>query len=428
MKEQVRECTEYFRARPGYHRILIALRQKYERFGRAAGTVQLPDASDAECEAARLLFGRPFSSPIRFQASQLESALQQTRFQGVCLKEVLEDYFGVQIKTNREVQETQERCLASILDQAAKNAHGKTSAQWVHALEERQGGGYSLFRREAVKDPESTQTDLLRACQSMDWLELKSKEPIRLAVLSAAATSDPHALDSGTRCGKLFLHLLSFRSGLSSPGANAEQRDRLYYQNGILCDSISSLVTQVGLVLNTEAGEHPAYRLFRQRHEICTLSLASLYHMRGVVSPSGRVYIVENEMVFSQLCDQAAQFHSPLICTSGQPSLAAMRLLDLLAANGTLLLYSGDFDGKGLSITGQLCARYPHLLKLWHMAPEDYERCCSDEVLSDASLSLLRGCDAAALEPTVRAVRQGGCAGYQELLIPQLEADLIATP
>jgi len=428
MKEQVRECVEYFQTCPGYHRILIALRQKYERFGRAAGTVQLPDASDAECEAARRLFGRPFSAPVRFQASKFEDALQQTRFQGVCLKEVLEAYFGVELKTNREVQETQNRRLASILDQAAKNARGEMSAQWVHALKERQGGGYSLLRREAAKDPESTQTDLLRACRSMDWLELKSKDPIRLAVLSAAATSDPHALDSGTRCGKLFLHLLSFRSGLSSPGANAEQRDRLYYQNGILCDSISSLVTQVGLVLNTEAGEHPAYRLFRQRHEICTLSLASLYHMRGVVSPSGRVYIVENEMVFSQLCDQAAQFHSPLICTSGQPSVAAMRLLDLLAANGTLLLYSGDFDGKGLSITGQLCARYPHLLKLWHMAPEDYERCCSDEVLSDASLSLLRGCDAAALEPTVRAVRQGGCAGYQELLIPQLEADLIATP
>lgn len=225
MKEQVRECAEYFRARPGYHRILIALRQKYERFGRAAGTVQLPDASDAECEAARLLFGRPFSSPVRFQASQFETALQQTRFQGTYLKEVLEAYFGVEIKTSREVQETRNRCLASILDQVAKNARGETSAQWVHALKERQGGGYSLLRREAAKDPESTRTDLLRACQSMDWLDLQSKEPIRLAVLSAAATSDPHALDSGTRCGKLFLHLLSFRSGLSNPGANAEQRD-----------------------------------------------------------------------------------------------------------------------------------------------------------------------------------------------------------
>ena len=143
MKEQVRECAEYFRVRPGYHRILIALRQKYERFGRAAGTVQLPDASDAECEAARLLFGRPFSSPVRFQASQFETALQQTRFQGVCLKEVLEAYFGVEIKTSREVQETQERCLASILDQAAKNARGETSAQWVHALKERQARAWT---------------------------------------------------------------------------------------------------------------------------------------------------------------------------------------------------------------------------------------------------------------------------------------------
>lgn len=139
MKEQVRECVEYFRVRPGYHRILIALRQKYERFGRAAGTVQLPDASNAECEAARLLFGRPFSAPVRFQASQFETALQQTRFQGVCPKEVLEAYFGVEIKTNREVQETQNRRLASILDQAAKNARSETSAQWVHALEERRG-------------------------------------------------------------------------------------------------------------------------------------------------------------------------------------------------------------------------------------------------------------------------------------------------
>ena len=69
---------------------------------------------------------------------------------------------------------------------------------------------------------------------------------VRLAVLSAEATSDPHALDGGTLSGKLFLYLLAFRSGAEFP-ENAEQRDWLYYENGILCDSISSLVTQVGL-------------------------------------------------------------------------------------------------------------------------------------------------------------------------------------
>ena len=155
--------------------------------------------------------------------------------------------------------------------------------------------------------------------------------------------------------------MLAFRQGRER-AESTEQRDDLYYENGILCDSISSLVTQVGLILSVGAAEHPAYQLLRQQRELCTLSLASLSRLTGASSPSGRVYIVENEMVFAQLCDRAAEFHSPLLCTSGQPSVAALRLLDLLAASGTTLFYSGDFDGRGLSIAAQLSARYPHLL------------------------------------------------------------------
>lgn len=108
--------------------------------------------------------------------------------------------------------------------------------------------------------------------------------------------------------------------------------------------------------------------------------------------------------------------------------MAALRLLDLLAASGTVLFYSGDFDGKGLSIAAQLCTRYPDLLKPWHMAAEDYDRCRSDISLSNASLSLLQGCAGTVLEKTAQLVEQYRRAGYQELLIPQFEADLIETP
>ena len=41
MREQAQECAEYFRSNPGYHRILAALRQKYQSFGRPAGIVCL---------------------------------------------------------------------------------------------------------------------------------------------------------------------------------------------------------------------------------------------------------------------------------------------------------------------------------------------------------------------------------------------------
>lgn len=426
MNEQARACAAYFQSRPTYRRILSELLKKYRSYGRPAGTIRLDDASREECDAARSIFGRPFSPPLHFQAAQFEAALQELRFGKVSLKEVLEAYFDTEIRTKTELHEEENSRFSAMLTQALEETGSDTCRRWLQALREPQSGGYQLLRRETTKDPERTRRALLQACRSLELLAQRTQGTVRLAVLSAQATSDPHALDSGTLCGKLFLYLLAFRSDLAAP-ANAEQRDSVYYENGILCDSISSLVTQVGLVLLAGTEEHPACRLFRQKREICTLSLANLSGLTGAHSPSGRVYIVENEMVFTQLCDRAPQFHSPLICTSGQPSVAALRLLDLLAREGTQLFYSGDFDGKGLSIATQLCRRYPALLRPWHMTLEDYDLCRSDVLLGDSSRSLLQGCAGTALEASAEAVRRFDRAGYQELLIPLLETDLTET-
>ena len=427
MNDQARACAAYFQSRPGYRRILSELLKKYRSYGRPAGTIRLDDATQEECDAARSIFGRPFSPPLRSHAAQFEAALQELRFGKVSLKEVLESYFNTEIRTNSELREAENSRFTTMMTQILKQTDNSLCIRWLQTLKDHQGDGYQLPRREAAKDLDGTRHALLQACRSLDLLEQRTQGMVRLAVLSAHATSDPHALDSGTLCGKLFLRLLSFRSGLAVP-ANAEQRDRLYYENGILYDSISSLVTQTGLVLLAGTAEHPACSLFRQRREIYTLSLANLSGLTGARSPSGKVYIVENEMVFTQLCDHVSQFHSPLICTSGQPSVAALRLLDLLAREGTQLFYSGDFDGKGLSIAAQLCVRYPNLLKPWHMEIADYDQCRSDILLSKSSRSLLQGCVGTALEAAAEAVKQFDRAGYQELLIPLLETDLTETP
>ncbi len=427
MNDQARACAAYFQSRPGYRRILSELLKKYRSYGRPAGTIRLDDATQEECDAARSIFGRPFSPPLRFHAAQFEAALQELRFGKVSLKEVLESYFNTEIRTNSELREAENSRFTTMMTQILKQTDNSLCIRWLQTLKDHQGDGYQLPRREAAKDLDGTRHALLQACRSLDLLEQRTQGMVRLAVLSAHATSDPHALDSGTLCGKLFLRLLSFRSGLAVP-ANAEQRDRLYYENGILYDSISSLVTQTGLVLLAGTAEHPACSLFRQRREIYTLSLANLSGLTGARSPSGKVYIVENEMVFTQLCDHVSQFHSPLICTSGQPSVAALRLLDLLAREGTQLFYSGDFDGKGLSIAAQLCVRYPNLLKPWHMEIADYDQCRSDILLSKSSRSLLQGCVGTALEAAAEAVKQFDRAGYQELLIPLLETNLTETP
>lgn len=424
MNELTASCAAFFRERPAYHRILEQLLRKYRGFGRPAGTICLEDATQEECDAARALFGRPFSAPLRIKTADFEAALQDTLYRGVVLKEVLECYFNTTIQTKKEHMDQMDARILQMVELAKGTVRSETSRHWLDELARRQGEGYQLIRKAVRSDERGAQKAVLQACLSVDWLESHPGERVRLAVLSAHATSDPHALDGNTLCGKIFLHLLSARSGMRFP-SDAESRAERYYDCGILCDSISSSVTQLGVRLFVDGEEHPAYRAFRLRNEAGTLTLTNLAGVTSADSPSGKVYLVENQMVFSQLCDQAERFHSPLICTSGQPTVAVIRLLDMLAASGTELFYAGDFDGKGLSIALQLLRRFPDRLRLWHLSVEDYIRCRSDVRLSETSRACLGSCKNTALASTAEAVEQSGYDGYQELLLSEMLADLV---
>lgn len=426
MNELTENCAAFFKARPAYHRILELLLRKYKGFGRPAGTICLSDATLEECNAARALFGRTFSSPLRIKTADFEAALQDTAFHGVVLKEVLECYFDTVIQTKHQLVDQMDTQMLRIIEQIKNAIQSEVCRRWLDDLSHKRGDGYHLVRTSLSKDEDTVYRAILQACKSLEWLEQHPAERPRLAVLSAHATSDPHALDTSALGGKLFLHLLSARKDIKPP-STAEERAALYYNCGILCDSISSSVTQIGVHLYTDTEEHPAYRAFRLRNEAGTLTLTNLAGIKAASSSSGNAYLVENQMVFSQLCDQAPHFHSPLICTSGQPTVAVFRLLDMLVSSGAKLFYSGDFDGKGLSIALQLLTRYPANLYLWHMSAADYVQCCSDVSLSDASLALLQTCANTVLAPTAEAIESKGYDGYQELLLSELLTDLIDT-
>ena len=419
-RKRVIACAAFFHENPAYRRMMEEMRRKYKTYGRPAGEIVLRDASGAECDAARGILCETFTPPIvKFKTAHFEEAIRNTPYSGVTLRELLEEYFGDRIRTAREAQAIRTNDFSCLLSDA--RGQGSVSDAWLDELALRRGAGYAALKRAAEQNPQSASVALLRACRGLRCLE-QQRNTIRLAVLGAQAVSNPHAFDSGTLCGSLFLHLLCFRTGEDFP-KNAVEEAALYDRNGIIRDSISSTVTQVGLSLYTKDGEHPAYAAFRQRRESCVLTLANLETLTAAFSSSGRAYVVENEMVFTQLCDHAKRFHSPLICTSGQPSVAALRLLDLLDNSGMTLLYSGDFDGRGLSITAQLAERYSGRLIPWHMEPEDYALCRSEEALTERSASLLR--TLRALPATADAVLNAGYAGYQELLLPLLEKDLI---
>lgn len=101
---------------------------------------------------------------------------------------------------------------------------------------------------------------------------------------------------------------------------------------------------------------------------------------------TGRVYVTENPSVLSGILDRIHAWDfaasgsnagnprrviwSPLVCTSGQPSHAAIRLFDCLTRLGIQIYYSGDFDLKGLEIATALQKRYPGFWNPWGLKYE----------------------------------------------------------
>ena len=171
MSEQAKACAAYLKNHPGYRRIMQELLKKYRSYGRPAGTVRLDDATQEECAAARSVFGRPFSPPLRFQTAQFEAALQELRFGKVPLKEVLESYFGMEIRTKNELREVENSRFFAMLAEVLAQTERDSCIQWLQTLKEVQSNGYQLLRRESVKDPEGARRGLLQACRSLDWLE-----------------------------------------------------------------------------------------------------------------------------------------------------------------------------------------------------------------------------------------------------------------
>lgn len=425
MTEKEKDCAAYFRGNPGFQRVMEQMRERYQRYGRAAGTIVLDCPTEEERDALQSLFGTPFFGEVKIKVQDFNMALQETTFAGVNLKNVLEGYFRTSIHTNRERKEKKERQFEDMLASAYKVARSDMCFKWLKDIAAKHKEmGYQLLVKEMAKDCQQATSDLCKAVWAMEELEKYPKPMLRLAVFSARSTTDPHALDSDTLCGQLFLHLLSAKLNRPYP-AGAEERDEVYFDNGILCDSISSTVAQVGLILKIQQTEHPAFQEFRKRNECCTLSLTNLNAVSSAESPSGKVYLVENQMVFSQLCDQANRFHSPLICTSGQLQVAVLRLLDMLVASGTCLFYAGDLDGGGISIAARLLARYPDNLQLWHMGEDDYAVCKSEVGLSENSRNLLKVAAGTGLESLAYLVQESGYAGYQELLLEELLSDLV---
>ncbi|TCS67962.1 TIGR02679 family protein [Effusibacillus lacus] len=446
------ECLAFLR-QPGLQRMWPLVRKKYESYGRIAGTIRLSGLREEERDALEGLFavnmlGR---SDFRFRLAELERALQETRFQ-VSIKDCLCLLYGDDWMTRQEQREIEQRSWERFCRWASQFAGKEELKIWIEQLSAGFGSGYRVFL-ECYRDycEKGDSPDWAVALEALHQLPARNE---RLPVFAARTTGDPHGLDRSTLAGRIFywgMTALQNRyrhgsePGIQEPGRTAPQEDSFeetrstdeadptsdntlesisqseviraqYALAGIVLDDISSIVWVAGW------GEYAK--------DPVALPLLTVERLDTDTLPSiSEVFVVENPSIFGALVDWGLQTGSslpfPLVCTSGQPSLAALRLLDKITDGQSRIYYSGDFDVKGLTMAAGLSQRYGSRFIPWRLDAETYRSAVRRHFpsFSEAEIQALERMQVPWDDRLLKVMRNSGRKLFQEQILGLLLAD-----
>ena len=456
--KQLQQAVVFFQ-HPDRVRLLDLIYQKYIALGRVGGQVTLKESTHAERReiASFLKIALPPHSDISVRVVDFQHALSTSSFAcelPTLLAALFPERSQITNLQRREQRSQAQAQFASDLEMLAQQAHSANAQRW---LNQGHHGLTFLFRHYKNASP-AEQTQLLAALHlTLLALDQLPQPPTyeRLAPFATRISGDPHYFDPNTTAGRLFYHALYDLSMLHQASNNeiadesesmedpvwiqqentqniaTTQRLLLYYDAGLLLDTISSTVAVYNLShASTSDGQaDPLLTVAQQR--LLVLPLHQLLRWQTLTAASQNVYLFENPQVFEEVIDTLQQqsiSHPTLICTAGWPSTAATRLLDILCSTNPSLLYhySGDFDLQGLRIAAHLHQRYPANLRLWHFTPRSYlsalhqrsSTLTSDEIHSLRQLPAI-------FQPLTTIMTEQRQKAYQESLLPMLIADVI---
>lgn len=433
-EKMLEECASYFRKNEAYARMFLELKKKYRKYGKLSGKICLENLSEAECRALGAVFGKSLlPGDFVFSISELQTALNETRYSGIEVEKLTEKYFKEKIQSNSQKKEAKnqsnrlfwERLLRETSDRFGDSARGTL---WLRAVWEQKKYGYQLIVRERGKSEHIAKEMLLAVSRALEYLadengRGKARARVRLAVLGAEITKNPHYFDRQNPAGRLLLDALCFLFKTEEPRGQ-EDVLALYYRSGICPDDISSYTTCYGIHFYEDDREHESYRYFIEKGEKYVLTLSNLNRLTRAESSGKKVFVMENQMVFSQICEELKGEEYSLVCTSGQLKTASLFLIDMLLQSECELYYCGDIDPEGIEIADRVIARNPGQIFLWRMTVEDYYRSISEEKLGDRRLGKLDKIENIQLRELGEALRKEKRAGYQEHLIDQMVQDI----
>ncbi|MFI0411523.1 TIGR02679 family protein [Actinomadura sp. 3N508] len=190
-----------------------------------------------------------------------------------------------------------------------------------------------------------------------------------LAAFANDVLGDSHALDDGGRLSRLVLRAQAILYDVEPP-KDAQERRALWQRAGVECDALSTSVLAAGLRPPGSDVLARSLRMWADEGQASVITLQQLRDSPGPRVADRDVWVTENPTVLALAVRRFGAGCPPLVCSSGWPNGAVVRLLRALARPGTTLRYHGDFDGEGLRIAAYVMAKTGALP--WRMSSADY--------------------------------------------------------
>lgn len=365
----------------GFARLWPQVREKYLQLGkRAGGSVTLRSVSDVEREALSGLLAQNLysKSQLTLRLEHLDAALCDSRF-AASLDDCLNLLYPENLRTRDEEYTEQEKEWQTFCTWLLRGISSERLCAWVRMLSVGKATGYRTMREcyDEFRNHQGFSPSWKAVTLAFEQLPARGE---RIPIFAARTTGDAHGLDRDRLTGRLFWYGIQVlvgedfevvtegdRESVSQPNeidvarksvVNAWEARATYERVGLFSDDVSSIVWVAGWRGVCD--------------EAMALPLRTVVRFVSMTTYAPRhMYVVENPSIFSALLDACERtkrrLPHPLICVSGQPSLAALRLLDRAVELGTQIHYSGDFDVKGLQIALGLQERYGDKLALWRM-------------------------------------------------------------
>lgn len=400
-------------------RLMIELKKKWISNGHLTGKITLNNISDEEKRDIEGIMGIHFSNSLN--AKNFESAItQNTVFGDSDFKEILELYFGTKLITSKEkklIKKNEDEfffeSLKKILDDI--NANSKLY-DWLIDVQSSKNFGYKTIQRLRKSKPNDIITICSNVFKGINEV-IQNQNIYSIAIFASKISGNPHFLDRNSGDGStLFVSILAYIFKEDYPTDSKSWYELLEKAN-LIKDEIAGSLAIFNIHLIIKNTNHQGAEWCYKYKQPFMLAYCNLVNVDKATTDNNLVYVVENEMVFTTLQKEIKDNDIALICTSGQPSLTAQKLIELLVKGNNRIFYSGDIDPEGLGICERLWKKYPNNITPWLMNKNDYLASISNEEVSVQRLSLLDKIENPILKETSILLKENKKAAYQENMI-----------